>query len=80
MSLQDGVLVAGNDYVGTRDGVGSGDHDYPYVFGRRPRSAAPFPFSTRQYVRLLLMRSRLAERSLATRVSACDQLPIEVAP
>ena len=65
-------------YVGTRDGVGAADNDHPYVFGRRPSSAVPFPFSTRQYVRLLLMRSRLADQSLATRTTACDQLPIEV--
>jgi hypothetical protein len=64
--------------VGTLDGAGSADHDHPYVFGRRPCSAAPFPFSTRQYVRLLLMRSRLAEKSLDSHMSDCDHLPIQV--
>jgi hypothetical protein len=44
---------------GTRDGVGAGDHDAPYNFGRRPCAVATYPFNTRQYVRLLLMRSRV---------------------
>jgi hypothetical protein len=71
---------AADSRVGTRDGLGSADHDQPYVFGRRPSSATPFPFSTRQYARLLLMRSRLAERSLASRTSASRPLPIQVVP
>ncbi len=44
---------------GTHDGTGAGDHDQPYRFGRRPRATATYPFSTRQYVRLLLLRSRI---------------------
>jgi hypothetical protein len=40
-----------------QDGTGAGDHDEPYRFGRRPRASAPFPFSTLQYVRLLVLRS-----------------------
>ena len=44
---------------GTHDGTGAGDHDQPYRFGRRPRASATYPFSTRQYVRLLLLRSRI---------------------
>jgi hypothetical protein len=43
---------------GTHDGTGAGDHDQPYTFGRRPTVLAPAPFSTRQYARLLLLRSR----------------------
>jgi hypothetical protein len=46
---------------GTKDGHGAGDHDQPYVFGRRPRALAPFPFTTRQYARLLVLRSRMQE-------------------
>ena len=38
---------------------GSGDHDVPYTFGRRPRSSATYPFSTRQYARLLVLRSEV---------------------
>ncbi len=45
--------------IGTRDDVGAGDHDQPFRFGWRPRASAPYPFNTRQYARLLLLRSRL---------------------
>jgi hypothetical protein len=78
MNIQQAQAPAGS-HVGSFDGVGSADHDQPYVFGRRPTSAVPFPFSTRQYVRLLLMRSRLAEKSLASPKSACAGLPVEIA-
>ena len=51
---------------GTLDGTGSSDHDQPYpLFGWRPRAAAPFPFSTRQFARLLILRSRFAAGLLA---------------
>ena len=76
MSLQQPQPTADNR-LGTRDGLGSGDHDQPYAFGRRPCTADPFPFSMRQYVRLLLMRSRLGERSLAYRGSPGQQ-PIRI--
>jgi hypothetical protein len=45
--------------VGTLDGLGAGDHDQPYRFGWRPRASVPYPFNTRQYARLLLLRSRV---------------------
>lgn len=41
------------------DGSGPGDHDQPYHFGRQPTSSATYPFSTRQYARLLILRSRV---------------------
>jgi hypothetical protein len=47
--------------LGSRDGQGAGDHDQPYNFGRRPRAAAPFPFTTQQYARLLALRGRVAD-------------------
>jgi hypothetical protein len=47
--------------AGTFDGSGAADHDVPYRFGRRPWSASPYPFSTRQYARLLVLRSRVRE-------------------
>jgi hypothetical protein len=47
--------------IGTRDGEGAGDHDQSYRFGFRPRAEWPYPFSTRQYARLLVLRSRLRE-------------------
>ena len=38
----------------------SGDAlDEPYRFGRRPSVSAPFPFTERQFARLLVLRSRL---------------------
>jgi len=44
----------------SHDGTGAGDHDVPYTFGRRPRSVAPYPFSTRQFARLLVLRSEIS--------------------
>jgi len=44
---------------GTLDGSGASDHDLPYRFGRKPTSSQPFPFSTHQYARLLILRSRV---------------------
>lgn len=41
------------------DGSGAGDHDVPYVFGRVPRALTPFPFSTRELARLMVLRSRV---------------------
>lgn len=59
---------------GSRDGDGAGDHDEPYRFGWRPRASVPYPFNTRQYARLLILRGRLKERAergeLATRAPA----------
>jgi len=44
---------------GTLDGSGAGDHDQSYRFGRKPTSSQPFPFSTHEYARLLILRSRI---------------------
>jgi len=50
--------------TGTKDGETAADHDEPYRFGRRPNAQAPYPFTERQYARLLIMRSRIqAERA-----------------
>jgi hypothetical protein len=48
--------------LGSHDGDGTADHDQPYRFGWRPRASVPYPFNTRQYARLLVLRSRLSER------------------
>lgn len=40
---------------------GAGDHEQPYRFGFRPRASHPYPFSTRQYARLLILRSRVPD-------------------
>ena len=37
------------------------DHDQPYRFGLQPRSSHPFPFSTREYARLLIFRGRIRD-------------------
>jgi hypothetical protein len=47
--------------TGSKDGLGSGDHDQAYTFGCRPRAVAPFPFSPRQFGRLLALRGRIAD-------------------
>jgi hypothetical protein len=52
--------------VGTRDGLGAGDHDQPYRFGHRPSGAVPYPFSTRQYMRLLVLRGRVQDGLIAS--------------
>jgi hypothetical protein len=55
--------------VSPLDGPGAGDHDEPYRFGRRPRASAPFPFTERQYARLLVFRSRVADRQTSGRAA-----------
>jgi hypothetical protein len=57
---------------GSKDGRGGADHDQPYVFGRRPRGVAPFPFTTRQYARLLTLRGRIADG-----LASADDLDVE---
>ena len=47
--------------LGSRDGDGAGDHDQPYRFGWRPRASVPYPFNTRQYARLLVLRGRVQD-------------------
>src|SRR6185503_7439973 len=51
----------GTAATGSLDGEGSADHDQPYRFGFRPRASAPYPFNTRQYARLLVLRGRLQD-------------------
>ena len=43
----------------SRDGTGACDHDVLYVFGRLPRAIALFPFSIREFARLMILRSRV---------------------
>ena len=47
--------------IGTLDGAGAADHDQPYRFGWRPTAGVPYPFSTRQYMRLLVLRGRVQD-------------------
>jgi hypothetical protein len=48
---------------GSLDGHGAADHDQPYRFGFRPRASAPYPFNTRQYARLLVLRGRIQDHA-----------------
>ena len=48
---------------GTLDGRSAGDHDLPYRFGRKPTSSQPYPFSTHQFARLLILRGRIQAAS-----------------
>jgi hypothetical protein len=47
--------------TGSRDGLGAADHDLPYRFGCRPSTRWTYPFTERQYCRLLLLRGRLQD-------------------
>ena len=51
------------------DGDGAGDHDEPYRFGRRPSARWPYPFTERQFARLLIMRGRVRDNLNCV---ACD--------
>jgi hypothetical protein len=56
---------------GTKDGSTAADNDQPYRFGLRPVAKAPFPFSERQYARLLILRGRMQDGlSINKQVSA----------
>ncbi|MCA1645078.1 MAG: hypothetical protein LC797_06295 [Chloroflexi bacterium] len=46
---------------GTKDGSTAADNDQPYRFGLRPTSKAPFPFTERQYARMLILRGRVQD-------------------
>jgi hypothetical protein len=50
---------------GSLDGVGAGDHDTEYRFGRRPSVGAPFPFTPREFARLLVLRGRVRDERRA---------------
>ena len=47
--------------TGSLDGDGAADHDQPYRFGFRPRASATYPFNTRQFARLLVLRGRFQD-------------------
>jgi hypothetical protein len=47
--------------LGTHDGTCAGDHDQSYRFGWRATANPPYPFSTRQYSRLLVLRGRVQD-------------------
>ena len=61
---------------GSLDGDGAADHDQPYRFGFRPRAVAPYPFNTRQYARLLVLRGRIQDHIGAS----LELVPVEARP
>ena len=60
--------------LGTKDGQGACDNDRPYEFHRRPRAESTMPFSTREYARLLILRSRIHDGSFADDTGAAQLL------
>src|SRR5713226_8752307 len=66
--------------LGTKDGRGCGDHDQAYTFGRRPRGVAPFPFTVRQYTRLLALRGRIGDGLVGADDVDAAGLDLETAP
>jgi hypothetical protein len=59
--MEQPATQAGALRVGSRDGIGAGDHDLPYSFGLRPSTAWTYPFSSRQFARLLVLRGRVQD-------------------
>ena len=67
--------------VSSLDGDGAGDHDQPYRFGLRPRASATYPFNTRQYARLLMLRGRIWDVvGAAAELDSCDSPAIDLRP
>lgn len=65
--------------VGTRDGQGAGDNDQPYRFGLRPRANAPYPFNTRQFARLLMLRGRIQDHvGTSQELTDCADRPCDL--
>jgi hypothetical protein len=68
---------------GSKDGRGCADNDQPYRFGRRPSSAAPFPFTSVQFGRLLVLRGRIGDGLVASddvdRASTAAAAPHKIA-
>jgi hypothetical protein len=52
--------------VGSRDGIGAGDHDQPYRYGTRPTCAWTYPFTSRQFAHLLVLRGRIQDGEIAS--------------
>lgn len=40
------------------DGRGANDRNQDYTFGRKPTALSPFPFTERQFARLLIVRGK----------------------
>jgi hypothetical protein len=44
---------------GSRDGTGAADNDQPYQFGHTSTCTWPYPFSSLEFARLLIVRGRV---------------------
>lgn len=67
------------DGTGTKDGIGSGDHDEPYRFGRAPlaSTACPSPFTMPQLLSLLKLRGKIQDQRIARHIQPPDQDGLE---
>jgi hypothetical protein len=80
MSLLPSSPIAG-PAARSRDGDGAADHDQPYRFGFRPRTSAPYPFNTRQYARLLVLRGRVKdEMGMISELDRCVDATARLQP
>lgn len=66
--------------IGSLDGPGAGDHDVPFRFGCRPRAIAPYPFSTYQYARLLVLRGQVQDGIVSNDDVKVSRAPRRVSP
>jgi hypothetical protein len=55
-----------------------GDRDVPYVPLRTPNLAWPYPFTEREYVRLMLLRGRVRDAAESGGRYADDQVPLSL--
>jgi hypothetical protein len=72
-------LVPQSSHQGTLDGAGAADHDRPFEFGKRPCTSQPFPFTTCQYARLLVLRSRSQDGLVVGETGTTPDLRIRLA-
>jgi hypothetical protein len=54
-------MDASSPVLEPQSAVAMGTYDAPYRFGRQPTSRAPFPFTEREFARLLVVRARFRE-------------------
>jgi hypothetical protein len=54
-------LPNSGSYHGLSSTASCSDMDQPYMFGRRPTPMPPFPFTPRQFGRLLVLRGRVQD-------------------
>jgi hypothetical protein len=55
-------IASATESCGTKDGSTAADNDQPYRYGLRPTVDARFPFTERQFARLLIMRALVRDR------------------